>query len=76
VEERKEQILNFQKQLAKCMLFNKLDDNGIAPTSPIRFQLRRNKEHEQKRKEVNQGKWNATTMRFNTVNTPYLPEQL
>jgi hypothetical protein len=57
-------------------VINKLDDNGIAPTSPIRFQLRRNKEPNQKRKEVNQGKWNATTMRFNRVKTPYLPEQL
>jgi len=74
-KEGAEATLNFRKQLAYRMLFNKMGDNGVAPTSPIRFQLRRNAEHERKKKQVGTGKWNPTTKRFNAVKTPYLREK-
>jgi hypothetical protein len=67
-KEGAESSLNFRKQLAKCMIFNKLGDNGVARTSPIRFE-RRNNQHELKRKLVGEGKWNAATRSFNTVKT-------
>jgi hypothetical protein len=57
------------------MIFNKLGDNGVAPTSPIRLELRRNNQHERKRKLVGEGKWNGTTRSFNRVKTPYLREK-
>ena len=74
-KEGAEASLNFRKQLAKCMIFNKLGDNGVAPPSPIRFQLRRITEHERKRKLQHEGKWNATTRKFNQVKTPYVREK-
>ena len=54
-KEGAELSLNFRKQLAKCMIFNKLGDNGVAPKSPICFKLMRNNQHEQKRKLVGEG---------------------
>jgi hypothetical protein len=74
-KEGAEATLNFWKQLAKCMIFNKLGDNGVDPTSPVRFELRRSSLHERKRKLVGEGKWNAKTRAFNKVKTPYLQEK-
>jgi hypothetical protein len=73
-KEGAELTLNFQKQLAK--MFNKLGDNDVAPTSPICFELRRTAKHEQQRKLVGEGKWNATTQSFNQVKTPYLRKKI
>ena len=70
-----ESTLNFRKQLAKCMLLNQLGDNGVVPHSPFRPRVRRNIEHEQKKKLVGQGKWNSTTKNFNKVKTQYVCEK-
>ena len=74
-KEISEPTLAFRKQLAKCMLLNKLGRNGVVPASPIRPRVRRDTEHERKRKQVNEGKWNSTTKRFNKVKTPYVREK-
>ena len=55
-----ELTLNFWKQLAKCMIFNKLGDNGVAPTSPTNMSRK--------------GSWLGRES-FNTVKTPYLCEK-
>ena len=65
-------MLNFCKQLTKCMLMDKIGDNGMVIPSPTVARLRRNTEHDRKRKAVNQGKWNATKNSFNTVKMEYL----
>ncbi|KAL7425548.1 hypothetical protein ACHAXH_000046, partial [Discostella pseudostelligera] len=70
-----EPTLSFRKQLANHMLHNRIGDNGVNVSSPIRPRVRRTTEHERKRKRVHEGKWNATTKTFNQVKTEYLREK-
>ena len=74
-KENAEPSLDFRKQLAKCMLTNKIGDNGVVVPSPIVARLRRNTERDRKRKGVNEGKWNPSKRCFNTVKTEYLREK-
>ena len=65
-------VLTFWMQLAKLMLENKLNDNGVAPNSPIRPRRRSDPIHVLKKREQFQGKYNPKLCQFERVRMMYL----
>ena len=63
--------LEFRKNLAKLMMTNKLDDEGVSPNSPIRRRRRSSTVHLHKKRPKNAGNWNPSRRDFSTINQPY-----
>ena len=57
-------VLAFQKRLAKLMLVNKVNDNGMAPNSPIRPRRTSNPIHLFRKREQYQGKYDPEHREF------------
>jgi hypothetical protein len=65
-------MLEFRRQLAMRMLENKLDERGVAASSPIRPRRASNMVHILKKREKFRGKWDSHKRQFKRIKTEYL----
>jgi len=67
-----EPVLDFRRKLAKMMLENKLNEYGVAPSSPIRPRRVSNTPHVIKKRAKKEGRYDSERRQFKQVKTLYL----